>query len=170
MATTVACGRSVPPAEVRERAYRANNLGVALLEQFKHPEAVDAFRQALQIDDSLSTAHLNLSLALLYAQDLQGAIREASEAARLLPSAPQPPYILGLIARAENRTVDARREFERVRQIDASDAGTNVNLGQIYLEQRQYPQATAVLSRAVAAEPYNVTAAYNLGLALTRGR
>ena len=94
--------------------------------------------------------------------------REAAEAARLLPDAPQPPYVLGLIARAENRTDDALREFERVRRIDGDDAGTNVNLGQMFLEQRRYDEAIAVLRRAVSLEPYNVTAVYNLGLALTR--
>jgi hypothetical protein len=33
-------------AIAREDAYRANNIGVALLEQFKHKEAADAFRRA----------------------------------------------------------------------------------------------------------------------------
>lgn len=162
------CRRQTKPSDARERAYRANNLGVAQLEQFNYAEAANAFRQALQIDNTLAIAHINLSLALLYAQDLQGAAREATDAARLLPPAPQPPYILGLIARTENRTADALREFERVRQIDPADVGTSVNLGQIYLEQRQYPQAIAVLQPAAATEPYNVTVAYNLGLALTR--
>ena len=35
----------------REEAYRANNLGVALLEQFKHKEAADAFRRAGYLDE-----------------------------------------------------------------------------------------------------------------------
>jgi Tfp pilus assembly protein PilF len=165
---STACRRSEPAAGVSDRAYRANNLGVALLEQFKYPEAAEQFRQALTIDSSLGIARINLGIALLYAQDLAGALKETTEAARLLPSAPQPPYVLGLIARAENRTDDAIREFERVRQLDAADVGTSINLGQIYLESRQYPQAITVLRQAVAAEPYNVTAAYNLGLALTR--
>ena len=60
------------------------------------------------------------------------------------------------------------RAFERVRQIDAADVGTNVNLGQMYLEERKYAEAIAVLKPAAATEPYNVSAAYNLGLALTR--
>jgi Flp pilus assembly protein TadD len=162
------CGRGLGRGEARERAYRANNFGVAQLEQFRYPEAAAAFREALQRDNSLAIARVNLSIALLYAQDLAGAAREATEAARLLPSAPQPHYILGLIARIENRTADALREFERVRQIDAADVGTSINLGRIYLEQRQYQQAIAVLRPAADLEPFNVTVAYNLGLALTR--
>jgi len=161
-----ACGRGSNDA--RERAYRASNRGVAWLEQLKYSEAAAAFREAVQLDHSLTIAHVNLSIALFYGQDLAGAAREATESARLLPVVPQPPYILGLIARAENRTADAVREFERVHRIDADDVGTRVNLGQIYLEARDYPQAIAALRPAAAIEPYNVTVAYNLGLALTR--
>jgi hypothetical protein len=39
-----------PAAKAREEAYRANNLGVALLEQFKHKEGAEAFRRALALD------------------------------------------------------------------------------------------------------------------------
>ena len=162
------CRQASPPADVRERAYRANNQGVALLERFQYAEAADAFRQALQIDDGVAIARFNLSLALLYAQDLAGATREATEADRAMPSAPQPPYVLGLVARAENRPADAIREFERVRRIDPRDVGTNVNLGQVLLEDRRYDEAIALLREAADAEPFNVTAVYNLGLALTR--
>ena len=160
--------QALPAAPDREAAYRSNNRGVALLEQYQYESAAAAFRDALRIDPSLALARLNLSIALYYAPDLQGAAREAAEAARLLPSAPQPPYVLGLVARADNREADAARSFERVRELDPRDAGAAINLAQIYLQQRKYAEAAAVLRPAVADEPYNVTAAYNLGLALSR--
>ena len=162
------CGNAPGSSEARERAYRANNRGIALLERFQYPEAAAAFRDALGIDERLGIARLNLAIALLHSQDLAGAEREAAEAARLLPAAPQPPYLRGLIARAENRPDDAVREFQRVREIDAGDVGTNVNLGQLFIEQRRSEEAINFLRAAAAAEPYNVTASYNLGLALTR--
>ena len=163
-----ACTRQSGPGDERERAYRANNLGVALLEQFQYAEAARAFREALERDRTLAIAHVNLSLALLYAQDPAGAAGEASEAARLLPSAPQPAYIQGLLARMAGRASEAIRAFERVHQIDPTDVGASVNLAQMYLETRRYPQAIDVLRPAAEIEPYNVTVAYNLGLALTR--
>jgi Tfp pilus assembly protein PilF len=175
LSMAVACSQSSAPErsasasrDTRERAYRSNNVGVALLEQLKYPEAAAAFREALTIDASLAIARLNLGLALLYEQDLDGAVREAAEAARLMPEAPQPPYVLGLAARAQNRNDEARRQFERVLQIDPSDVGANVNLAQINLEDRRYDEAIAELRPVVDAEPYHVTAAYVLGLALTR--
>ena len=44
-----------------------------------------------------------------------------------------------------------------------------MNLGQLYLQQRKYDEAADLFRAAFASEPYNATAAYNLGVALTRG-
>lgn len=154
--------------EKRERAYRANNLGVALLEQLKYPEAAGAFRDALAVDPALGLAHLNLSLALLYAQDFAGAQHEAELAAQQLPEAPQPQYVLGLIARSQSRNDVARAQFDRVRQSEPTDVGVNINVAQIALEDQRYADAIAVLRPVVESEPSNVTAAYVFGLALTR--
>ncbi|HYV00061.1 MAG TPA: tetratricopeptide repeat protein, partial [Pyrinomonadaceae bacterium] len=84
-----------PALASREDAYRANNIGVALLEQFKHKEAAEAFRNALKIDPKLKLARINLSIALFNVPDLPAAQREAQAAAALAPEAPQPYYILG---------------------------------------------------------------------------
>jgi tetratricopeptide (TPR) repeat protein len=153
----------------RESAYRASNIGVALLEQFKYNEAADSFRRALQLDPNLAVARINLAIALYNIPDVEAAFREAKVAAQLLPDAPQCAYMLGLIARTQNRTEDAIAAFQRVLRIDPQDVGANVNLGQLNLEQRKYQDAAAVLRKAMATEPYNITAAYNLGIALLRG-
>jgi Flp pilus assembly protein TadD len=151
-----------------DEAYRANNLGVALLEQFKFDEAAAAFGEALRREPDLGIAHVNLSIALMQNSDFTDARRAAESADRLMPGAPQPPYLQGLIAREENRDDDAIRFFERVRQIDPRDTGTAVNLAQIHIQNRRYAQAIALLEPAFNDEPYSVTAAYNLGMALLR--
>src|SRR6185436_3583301 len=81
---------------------------------------------------------------------------------------PQPQYLLGLIARTDNKTDDAVAAFRRVLAIDPRDAGANVNLAQVYLQQRNTTQAIALFKDALAAEPFNVTAAYGLATALLR--
>lgn len=151
-----------------ENAYRQNNLGVALLEQFKYKEAAEAFKNALKLDPKLSLAHINLSIALFNVPDLPAAEREAQNAATLAPQAPQPHYILGLIAKRQNRIDDALPAFQRVLKIDPNDAGTNINVGQIYSQQRKYLEAIAAFRLTLAAEPYNATALYSLGQALLR--
>jgi tetratricopeptide (TPR) repeat protein len=157
-----------PSATSREDAYRANNIGVALLEQFKHKEGVEAFKNALKIDPKLNLAHINLAIALFNVPDLPAAQRQAQLAATLAPGAPQPPYILGLIAKQQSRLDDALAAFQRVLKIDPNDVGTNINVGQIYSQQRKYPEAIAAFRLALAAESYNATALYNLGQALLR--
>src|SRR5262245_50695357 len=130
-----------PAADNRENACRANNIGVALLEQFKHKESSEQFKRALQLDPRLAIARVNLAIAFLYLPDLPASLQEARTAATLLPASPQPPYILGLIAKAQNRPEDATAFFQQVLKIDSKDVGASVNLGQLYLQQRKYAEA-----------------------------
>jgi lipoprotein NlpI len=155
-------------AAAREDAYRANNLGVALLEQYKYKEGAAEFARALQLDPKLNLARINLSIALFNVPDLVGAQREAEKATASDPNAPQPHYIMGLISKSQNRTDDAVAAFQRVLKIDPRDTGANVNLGQLYVQQKKYPEAIATFRTAMSVEPYNMTAIYNLGLTLTR--
>ena len=156
------------PAAATESAYRANNLGVARLEQFDYEAAASSFRQALQLDPALHTARLNLGLALFYANSPDAALQEARAAAERLPASPHVHYLLGLLARAQNHPEDAVTAFRRVLQHDPVDVGTKVNLGQVYLQQRNFDEAVRLFREALDSEPYNVTAAYNLATALTR--
>src|SRR5205085_11437732 len=151
-----------------EDAYRANNIGVALLEQFKYKEAADAFKRALQLDPSLTLARINLGIALFNLPDLPAAQKELQAASAAAPNTPRPHYGLGLLAKTQNRSEEAIAAFQKVLRIDPNDVGANVNLGQLYAQQRKYTEASAVLRTAVAAEPYNMTALYNLGTSLIR--
>lgn len=152
----------------REEAYKANNVGIGLLEQYRYDDAVAAFRAALAADPDLAIARTNLAIGLFYAPDLDGARREAEAAAALAPSAPQPRYILGLVAKGQNRPDDAVAAFLKVLAFDPADVGANVNLGQVHLAQKRYAEAVGALRTAVASDPFNSTALYNLGIALTR--
>lgn len=152
----------------REEAYRANNIGVAHLERFDYADAAAAFRRALMLDPGMTIAQINLAIALFNAQDIQGA-QDAAEKARVAaPNILQTHYILGLIARNQNRTEDALAHFQRVLAADPQDVGANVNIGQIHTQQRRYSDAITAFRRAYNAETYNSTAIYNLATALIR--
>jgi Tfp pilus assembly protein PilF len=157
-----------PAFDKREDAYRANNIGVALLEQYKAKEAAESFTRALDLKPDLLIARINLVIALYYLPDMDAARREAEKALKQDANAPQTHYLLGLIARSQNRFDDAISEFQKVLKIDADDVGSNVNLGQILVQQRKYAEAIESFRKAIDAEPYNETALYNLGLLLTR--
>jgi tetratricopeptide (TPR) repeat protein len=157
-----------PVPSRREAAYRENNLGVALLEQFRFSDAAEAFRRALEKDPGLLLARVNLAIAYLYVPDHEAARREAEAALQVMPDSPQLNYILGLIARGEGRAEEAVPCFRKVLAADPKDVGANVGLGQAYLQLRRYDEAVSCFRTAVSAEPYNVSAVYNLGVALNR--
>jgi lipoprotein NlpI len=69
-----------PPAAARENAYRANNIGVAWLEQYNFANAAASFRDALRLDPSLAIARLNLGIALFYGGDATAARSELETA------------------------------------------------------------------------------------------
>jgi tetratricopeptide (TPR) repeat protein len=156
------------PAQPPESAYRANNIGVAQLEQYDFEAAAVSFRDALKAAPGLAIARLNLAIALFYGGNADGAATEARAAAEQLPQTPQAQYMLGLIARAQDRVEDAVAAFQRVADMDQSDAGSRVNLGQLFVQQRRMPEAIAAFRAALTAEPYNATAAYGLATALIR--
>jgi len=152
----------------REAAYRENNLGVALLEQFRFADAADAFTRALQKDPTLFLAKVNHAIARLYVPDHDAARKVAEEALKEQPDSPQLNYVLGLIARGEGRAEDAVPYLEKILARDPTDVGANLTLGQVYLQLREFERAVALFETAAAAEPYNVSAIYNLGVAQNR--
>ena len=152
----------------RENAYRANNIGVARLEQYDFPAAIAAFRRALEIDPTLALARLNLGIALFYGGEQEAARKELESVRGALKDRPQVDYMLGLIARTADRTDDAIAAFTRVRELDPTDVGAAINLGQLLVQARRFDEAIKLLRPAVEAEPFNATAAYGLATALVR--
>ena len=152
----------------RENAYRANNVGVARLEQYDFPAATAAFRRALEIDPALTIARVNLGIALFYGGDQDGARKELESVRGAMSDRPQVEYVLGLIARSADRTDDAIEAFTRVQKLDPSDVGASINLGQLLVQTRRFDEAIKLLRPAVEAEPFNATAAYGLATALVR--
>jgi tetratricopeptide (TPR) repeat protein len=159
---------ALPPAAAREAAWRENNLGVALLEQFRFADAVAAFRRALAADPALLPAQVNLAIAHFYVPDIPAAKAAALQALAASPDAPHPHYLLALIARSEGQAEEAVPHLQKVLAADPNDLGANVTLGQVYLQLRRFDDAIAAFRLSLAAEPYNVSAAYNLAVALNR--
>lgn len=162
----VGAAASAPPDH--EQACRANNRGVALLEQFQPEQAVPQFRDALTADAGLSLARVNLALALLLSGDLAGAGKEAGAAAAAQPDSPRAWHVLGLARRAQDQGAEAQAAFRRVLELDPGDVAARVFLAQLLLADAQAGPAAELLRAAVEREPWNATAVYALGQARLR--
>ena len=76
-----------------------------------------------------------------------------------MPASATAHYMVGVIAKADNRLDEAAAAFERVLRLDPRDAGSLVTWGRFTRSSAGYVEALALFDRALAAEPYNVTAA-----------
>ena len=164
-------GQRAEQADARgrtEQAFRANNAGVADLEQFDYAGAAAEFRRALTLDPSLHIVRVNLALALHYAGQPEAALKEALAAAAALPGEPRAWFVAGLAARATGDDPAAIRAFEQVLRIDPADAASLVYLGQVHLQAGDAVRAAERFAAVAAAEPFNATAVYGLAMALLR--
>src|SRR5262245_19369074 len=93
-ASRAAAPAAAAPSAARETAWRENNLGVALLEQFRFADAVQAFQRALAADATLTAAQMNLAIAYFYVPDMPSAQQAAQKALAASPDAPHPNYLL----------------------------------------------------------------------------
>jgi lipoprotein NlpI len=154
--------------EAREAAYRENNLGVALLEQYNHKEAAEAFARALELDPDLALAQVNHALALFYIPELAAAKKAATETLEKQPESPRLHYLLALIARLEDEPQVAEEHLHKVLAADPDDFGANLVLGQLLVDEARYDEALPVLEVAANADPVNASVAYSRAMALGR--
>lgn len=156
------------PLQKRESLYRLNNLGVALMEQYKHEDAAKKFREVLAADPKFAVARINLAMAHLFLNEYANALAEAREALKVTPASLHANYVLANALRNEKLYDEAIAAFNTVLAADPRDPATNIQVGQIYAQRQQYEAAIAAFRRALDAEPYNATAAYSLAQALNR--
>ncbi|MGH9837290.1 MAG: FG-GAP-like repeat-containing protein [Blastocatellia bacterium] len=152
----------------REPLYRLNNLGVALMEQYKHEDATRKFKEALAADPKFAASRINLAMAQLFLNDYAGALDEAREALKVAPESLHAHYVLANALRNEKLYDEAIAAFNKVLAADPRDPASNIQVGQIHAQKQQYDRAIAAFRRALDAEPYNSTAAYSLAQALNR--
>jgi Flp pilus assembly protein TadD/mono/diheme cytochrome c family protein len=151
------------------------NLGAALQAEGKLDEATMHLRRAAAANPASATAHNTLGSALQASGDLDGAAREYREALCLRPDDFGPRYNLGQALLARGQADEAIGELREALRIRPEDAGGHAQLGAALLTDSADPahpgrlaEAIEQFRRAVAIDPEQVTARYNLGQALAR--
>jgi tetratricopeptide (TPR) repeat protein len=113
-----------------------------------------------------SGARLFLGLTLAQIGDLEGAIREYKESARLAPDDPFPRYFHGQALHMLDRLDMAIREYREAVTLAPQDVRMRLNLGSVYYEQGILESAIAQYREALKLHPDDPYIHYNLGLAL----
>ncbi len=109
---------------------------------------------------------LFLGLTLAQIGDLEGAIREYKESARLDPGDSLPHYFHGQAHHAMGRIEMAIREYREAVKLAPHDVLMRLNLGSAYHNQGNLESAIAQYREAIKLNPNDHVLHYNLGLAL----
>jgi Flp pilus assembly protein TadD len=145
---------------------RANNRGAALMEQFKHAQALEEFRKVTAGAPGWAPGFVNLGLAALYARDAAGAKSAFLEAVRLDPELPHGHYGLALHYKNDGKTQEAIEALLQAQKIDPDDGDILYNLGLLHARQRRFEPAIVSLTRAREVDPNSMSVRYQLARAL----
>jgi ASPIC/UnbV protein/VCBS repeat protein/tetratricopeptide repeat protein len=149
-----------------DQVIRANNRGAALMEQFKHMEALQVFAAMVDQATGWAPGFVNLGLAALYARETDRSGSAFREAIRIDPTLPQAHYGLALLLKTTGRSAEAIEELQKARALDPEDADILYNLGLLFARQRDYAAALPMLRRARQVDPNSMSIRYQLARAL----
>jgi serine/threonine-protein kinase len=134
--------------------------------------AAGALAKALELDETLTDAHVSLGLwKLRFDWDWAAAEKEFQRALELNPNAAAAHQMYGRSLSFAGRFMEAERELEKARELDPLSVPVSAYLGQVYLHARHYDQSEQQLQKALRIDPNHVLTHHNLGeLYIAQGR
>jgi tetratricopeptide (TPR) repeat protein len=142
------------------------NLGIALSQAGRLPEAIEHLEQALRINPDYDEAHNNLGNALTRSGRLPEAIEHLEQALRITPDLAEAHNNLGAALERAGRLQDALGHYEQALRINPDLAVAHCNLGNALTRSGRLPEAIEHLEQALRIKPDYAEAHTNLGIAL----
>src|SRR3984885_7960442 len=151
-------------------SYRVDQLSAEVFEtQGKYPEAIAEYRKAIGKNPKAINLHYRLGRALLQQSHdpaiLDQARREFEVELSLNPSDAVAEYQVGQILTAEQQKPEAPKHLERAAELRPDFPEALIAVAKLRSDAKRYPDAIAILERAVKLQPRNETAHYNLMMA-----
>lgn len=123
------------------------------------------YRHAISIDPDKGMLHLNLGRELYQKGDVDQAILHFKAAQTLSPANPEPYINLGLTCLARHEPHRALAYFEKGWSVQPHSIIINENLVTLYIQQKRYAEAVALLKQLLIARPdYAVSITYHLAV------
>jgi tetratricopeptide (TPR) repeat protein len=150
-------------AKCPDNARAHSNLGRALLEAGRHPEAMAQCEPALQLNPNNPEAHYNLGFLLQQMGRTQEAIRQYEWTLRLKPDHVDAHYNLGVALESVGRQPEAIAHYEQALRSYPDYVEAHVNLGSAFLRMGKVPEAAEQYEQALRINPDYAEAHGNLG-------
>ena len=152
---------------VKPRQETHYELGIAYRDAKMHTEAIAEFRKAIDLDPDFIAAHVGLGEVYLETGRLDDAETAANAALRIDATSQPARQLLNDIKQARSPTSRQSTPTKPTSTppADTSDVKQDLERGLIFLNNKQYNQATAALKRVIKADASSVEAHYGLGQA-----
>jgi tetratricopeptide (TPR) repeat protein len=140
-----------------------NNLGGALIETRRLPEAMEDYEEALRIKPDYADAHNNLANALLLTDRVPEAMEHFQQALRIKPDFAEAHFNFGCALAQTGRMSEAIEQFEQALQINPDFAEACNSLAHALTLTGRVPEAIEQYEQALRIKPDFAEAHYNLG-------
>lgn len=145
-----------------------NNLGNALAEKGKFPEAIAQYEEALSLNPGFDDPHYNLGNALAKTGQLQEAIEHYRVALRVRPKDAAIRYALGEALRRVGQDSEAQDQFEEALNCSSDSVEVWSGLGSAMLDGRRWADAAKAFNKALQLSPDDIDALVNYAGALAQ--
>jgi tetratricopeptide (TPR) repeat protein len=145
-----------------------NNLGKALTEAGRVPEAIVQYEQALRIKPDCAEAHNDLGLALVSLGRVQEAIGHFEQALRIKADYADAHDNLGVVLVQLGEVPEAVGHYEQALRINPGDAEVRYNLGNALLKAGKLEGAIEQYEQALRIKPDYAEVDNNIAFALVR--
>ena len=144
----------------RSQAERLFTQGIQAYQAHRSSEAIQAYRQAAQVDPTYFEAQYNLGLAAAEAGKLPLALLAYDTALAIRPESTDARYNFALVLQQANYTLDAANELEKLLTSDPQQVRAQMALANLYSQQlRQPAKARDHYRQVLELDPHNPQAA-----------
>jgi len=144
------------------------SLGMAFLDKGEKEEAIQQFRNALEIKPDYAEVRNNLGHALFDQGEKEEAIAQYRKAIEIKPDYVKARYNLGYALAKEGLTEEAIAQYRKAVEIEPDFVMARNNLGVALDQHGDTEEAIAQYRKVLEITPDNAVALNNLGLALAR--
>ena len=143
-----------------------NNLGKALGQAGRMPEAIEHLQQALRLKPDFAEAHNDLGIVLTRSGRIPEAIEHLEQALRIKPDFAEAHNDLGNALRQSGRIPEAIEHLEHALRVKPDFAEAHYNLGVALWQVGRTEDAIGHYEQALRIKPDYAAAHYNLGTTL----